>query len=114
MVLLENIINNIKRKINGRPGDIQPTCIYYCSIEEDQFTGVGDCIILESDQTVIQGERIYNELESKSMIPIWLVPHSILPSELSIRYTSFFLPNHLKVNLSGQRLENNAGLVFNE
>jgi hypothetical protein len=114
MVLLEDLINNIKRKVYGRPVDMRPTYLYYCEIEEYEFSSIGDCVIIHSGHTVVQGDHVYNELESKSMIPIWLEPHSVLSTDRAIQYTAFFLPNQLKVNLSRQRVENHAGLVFNE
>ena len=114
MVCLEVLVNNTRRKVYGRPVDIEPTCIYYCDVEEDVFTGVGDCIILHSDHTVLQGDRVYTTIEAKSILPIWMVAISILPGDFPIRYTALFFPHNLKVNLSTQRLENQAGLVFNE
>jgi hypothetical protein len=116
MVVIEDLLNNIKRKVYGRPVEVSPNAVYYCVIEEEEFSGVGDCIQLQSSHRIQRGIHFYNDLESKSIIPIWLDRDSYQIDALGepVKYITFFLPERLKLNLSTQRLENQVGLVFNE
>lgn len=114
MVVLDTLLNNIKRKVYGRPVDISPNRVYYYVIEEQEFTGIGDCILIQSNHQVSRSGQFYHPTQSKSLLPIWLardeyhVERTIEP----IVYISFFLPDRLKMNLAQLPIENQVGLIF--
>lgn len=114
MVVLETLLNNVKRKVYGRPGDVAPNAVYYFVIEEQEFTGVGDCILLQSNHQVSRSGHFYPQHESRALLPIWLArdEYHIESSAEPIIYITFFLPERLKMNLAQQPIENQAGLVF--
>lgn len=116
MVLIEYIINNVKRKVYGRPGQLAPHVLFYCVIEEEEFSHTGDCILFQSPVQVNVDDRLYTEQEANSLLPLWLIQDRIrvTPSLLPIKYITFFLPTRLKENLNTRRIENQAGLTFTE
>jgi hypothetical protein len=114
MVFLENILNNITHKVHGRPGDINPRVVYYCDIEEEELTLTGDCVIFQSPVRVSRQGVPYTAQQSRSILPLFLIREQleVEPIETPIKYTCFFLPERLKLNLQEDRLENQGGLVF--
>jgi|LauGreDrversion4_2_1035121.scaffolds.fasta_scaffold21132_2 hypothetical protein len=114
MVVLETLLNNVKRKVYGRPVDVSPNAVYYCVIEEQEFTGIGDCILLQSNHQVSRSGHFYPIPQARSILPIWLAreEYHVEPSAEPIVYITFFLPDRLKMNLADQPIENHVGLVF--
>lgn len=114
MVVLDTLLNNVKRKVYGRPVDISPNTVYYCVVEEEEFTGIGDCILLQSNHQVSRLGQFYPPPEARSLLPIWLArdEYHVESNGHPIVYITFFLPERLKVNLADQPIENQVGLVF--